>query len=54
MILKHEQIQQIDIIRNAFKRGEGRNIDDQEAVAFALSLTSDILNIPQAEDKEIQ
>lgn len=51
MTFKPEQINQIEIIRNAFRRDEGKDINDQEALTFALEFTSDLLRYPEPKEK---
>lgn len=48
MQLDHKQIQQIETIIQAFKRSEGKSINDKEALTFALEFTADLLAISQA------
>lgn len=43
MTLTREQINQVEIIKFAFKRDENKDLNDSEALTFALEFTSAVL-----------
>lgn len=47
MISGHEQLMQLEVIRNVLQKEQMKNVTDKQVIAYALSFTGDILGMAE-------